>query len=205
MDLSKLPKLSDTKSQEAPTSPDQPPAGAPAVPQASPRPQAIEYGQYPAGNIGGDIWISLIVGILLCLLGGTFARFLIAKATHHHFDTGYTWPDNDPKGRGGQDVDYFDLETNPAWSDMGIFVFGVVLLFEAASKTMLVMKPGKAARVALMLALLLTIAGVGLNLIACVKLLQVGITPLLSGLAVAIGGWILFDEIYTLKRTRTSA
>ena len=39
-----------------------------------------------------------------------------------------------------------------------------------------------------------------LNITACVKMFGAGITPLLSGLAVAFGGWILIDEWATLKR-----
>jgi hypothetical protein len=65
----------------------------------------------------------------------------------------------------------------------------------------LLIKPGKAARSALMLAIGLTIAGVGLNIIACAKLFGDGTVPLLSGFAVAFGGWILADEWNTLKRT----
>jgi hypothetical protein len=85
---------------------------------------------------------------------------------------------------------------------MGIFLFGVVLLVEAAAKTFLVLKPGAFSRGFLMFAILLTFCGVLLNIYACFKLFDFGVTPLLSGLAVAFGGWILFDEWATWKAVR---
>jgi hypothetical protein len=194
MDVSKLPKLSDTKSQIPE------PATETPVPQA---PVSMNYASrpYQPAGVGADIWISLVVGILLCMLGGTFGKFCIAKLTHQPFHSNMFWPDNDPQGRGGQEVDYFDVQGSQAWSDMGIFLFGVILLFEAASKTALVLRPGKPARAVLMLATLLTVLGVLLNLIACFKLYSGGTIPLISGLAVAFGGWILSEEWNTLKRT----
>jgi hypothetical protein len=78
MDLSKLPKLSDTKSQVRPD------ADRPTPTEPSPQ-QVIIYRQPTAG---ADIWISLIIGIILCFLGGTFARYAIATLTHQPFHTG---------------------------------------------------------------------------------------------------------------------
>lgn len=196
MDLSKLPKLSDTKSQTPPPPP--PPTDAPPPPPARP----IDYGIAQPRGIGGDIWISLIIGILLCYLGGTFARFAIDKITHQPFHTTVNWTSG-PKA--GTEVDYFDLEGHTAWSDMGVFLFGLILLFEAAAKTVLLLSPGQPARIALMLAILLTLVAMLLNGIACALLFGDGITPLLSGFAVAFGGWILFDEWSTLKRTQPRA
>ena len=154
---------------------------------------------YQPPGIGADIWISLVIGILLCYLGGTFGRYAISRITHQPFHTGVNWTSG-PKD--GTEVDYFELEGFTAWSDMGVFLFGLILLFEAAAKTVLLLRPGKPARIALMLAILLTVLGVLLNMIACAKLFSAGITPMLSGFAVAFGGWILFDEWNTLKRTR---
>ncbi len=191
MDLSKLPKLSDTKSQAA-------------DPQAMPvDPLPLATARYPVeyrpANFGADIWISLVIGIILAFLGGTFARYAIATLTHQPFHTGVNWTDG-PKA--GSEVAYFELEGFTAWSDMGIFLFGLTLLFEAAAKTLLLLRPGKFSRLVLMGAVGLTFLAVILNIIACAKMFGVGITPLLSGLAVAFGGWILFDEWATLQRTK---
>jgi succinate-acetate transporter protein len=46
---------------------------------------------------------------------------------------------------------------------------------------------------------LLTLATVLLNLFVCYRLMSIQVTPLISGLAVAFGGWILFDEWRMLK------
>jgi cytochrome c oxidase subunit IV len=190
MDLSKLPKLSDTKSQ------------APAENPMPPAPQGINYQPYAnrQPSIGGDIWFSVVIGIVLMLLGGTFAKFAIAKMTHHPFHTNYTWPDDDPRGRGGQEVDYFDLQGYTAWTDMGIFLFGVTVVFEAAAKAFIVMKPGAMSRYLLMLAIVLTLLAIILNLIAAMKVYSLDVIPTFSALAIAFGGWILFDEWATLQR-----
>jgi hypothetical protein len=194
MDLSKLPKLSDTKSQTPP----------PVVPESVPesRSEPVDYAQnprYQPPGIGADIWISLCIGILLCYLGGTFGRFAVAKISHQAFHTGVNWTSG-PKD--GTEVDYFDLEGFTAWSDMGVFLFGLILLFDAGAKTIMVLRPGKPARFALMVAIGLTVLGILLNMVACAKMFSVGITPLLSGFAVAFGGWILIDHWGALKRAR---
>jgi hypothetical protein len=194
MDVSKLPKLSDTKSQT-------PSAETPGEPVAESRPAPVDYASNPRyqPGLGADIWISLCIGILLCYLGGTFGRFAMAKISHQPFHTGVNWTSG-PKD--GTEVDYFDLEGFTAWSDMGVFLFGLILLFDAGAKAVLVLRPGKPARAALMIAIALTVLGILLNMVACAKLFSVGITPLLSGFAVAFGGWILFDHWGTLKMMR---
>ena len=193
MDVSKLPKLSDTKGATADERPSPAPAeqASGAVPHWEPVPR-------PAG-VGVDVWISTIVGLLCLSIGLPFAKFCVAKLTHQPFPTGYTWPDDDPKGRAGQEVAYFDLESHTAWGDMGVFLFGLTLLFEAASKTAVVLRPGSVSRGLLVLAVGLTVVTVGLNLYACILLQSVQITPVMSGLAVALGGWVLYDEWQTLR------
>jgi hypothetical protein len=202
MDLSKLPKLSDTQSQVPPPTA---PAPVEALPANVSRTQAHAHQQqaipYRPPGIGGEIWISLIVGLILAYIGGNFAGFAKAKITHQAYHTGFTWDSDGPKGKKDDEIAYFDLPGYQAWSDMGIFLFGLILLFEAAAKTLLVLKPGKLARFVLMFAILLTLVGVLLNLFACMKMLSVQITPLISGLAVAFGGFVLFDEFATLQRT----
>ena len=204
MDLSKLPKLSDTQSQIPPA--EKAPAGAETNAEMSNFQTGVPNYQQPMSHrppgVGGEIWISLIVGLILAYMGGTFAKFAVAKITHQHYHSGYTWDSDGPKGNAGDEIAYFDLPGFTAWTDMGVFLFGLTLLFEAAAKTFLVLRPGAVSRLVLMLAVVLTFVAVILNVIACVKLLGVGITPLISGLAGAFGGWILFDEWATLIRTQ---
>lgn len=213
MDLSKLPKLSDTKAaaeaagvdpspEQAAmpvTTPGTTPGTTPVASVTPPMAYRAPTTAYPP-TLGADVWISTVIGLLFVFLGMTFARFAVATLTHHSFDTGVEWMDPDP--RAGQPVAYFELQGYTAWTDMGAFLFGLTLLLEAAGKSAVVLRPGTASRAVLAFAAVLTLASVGLNLCACGLLLHVGITPILSGLAVAFGGWILFDEVQTLSLTK---
>jgi hypothetical protein len=191
MDISKLPKLSDTQSQPPPPDALQ---GDRAPVASDPLPVLM----YRQPGLGVDIWISVIVGILLLMMGRDFGRYAVAKITHQPFHTGVLWEDDTPKA--GQEKDYFDLTGYTALSDMGIFLFGAMLLFEAAAKTVAVLlKTGPLAILSLSLALLLTLVATIINLYACIKLFDFGITPIISGLAVAFGGWILYDEWQTIS------
>jgi hypothetical protein len=200
MDLSKLPKLSDTRAAGGPVpgEPDRPMDPTPVEPLPAP----VAY-RHPATvgppGIGADIWISTIVGLLFLSLGFTFARFLGAKLAGHPFHTNINWQTGPLTG---QEVAYFDLEGYTAWMEMGVFLFGVTLLVEAVSKTAIALRPGIVTRTLLMLAMALTAVTIGLNLYACMLLQKIGLTPIMSGLAVAFGGWVLYDEYQTLKAYR---
>jgi hypothetical protein len=192
MDLSKLPKLSDTKSQ---TPAKTEPAPAPVQPVQQ---QQNMLARQP--GVGVDIWISLVIGILLLMMGRNFGQWAIATLKHEPFHTGYFWPDEAPYN--GREETYFELIGFTALSDMGIFLFGAMLLAEAGAKTLLVLKPGAIGRGALILAAFLTLGTTLLNIYACFKLFDFGVVPTLSALAVAFGGWILFDEWATLQRMK---
>ncbi len=199
MDVSKLPKLSDSRAAAGEADGETP---SPVTTSVSSAADSVGYRgpqtPMPPG-VGVDVWISTVLGVLFVFLGLTFGKFALAKLTHQPFHTGINWTDDNPKA--GQEVSYFELEGYTAWTEMGVFLFGLTLLFEAASKAAIALRPGRASRAVLGLALLLTLATVGLNLYACGLLMHVGITPILSGLAVAFGGWILYDEWQTLRRT----
>jgi hypothetical protein len=199
MDLSKLPKLSNTQNH-SPT-----PDIAPAEPQTAPSPaQATPYQPYRPGErrpgVGVDIWISLVIGLLLLMLGANFGKWAIATIRHQPFPTGFSWEDDTPKA--GQPKEYFDLAGYTALSEMGIFLFGAMLLAEAAAKFLLLVKPGKLAWAFLLFATLLTLVATLLNLYALYKTFMFGQPQIINGLALALGGWILFDEITTLQRTK---
>jgi hypothetical protein len=51
-----------------------------------------------------------------------------------------------------------------------------------------------------MLAIVLTLLAIILNLIAAMKVYSLDVIPTFSALAIAFGGWILFDEWATLQR-----
>lgn len=180
MDPSKLPKISNTP----PPGPENPPVEGPQL------------------TIGFDIWFNLMIGLLLIGLGFSFARFLAAQMTGQPFHTNVTWAQGP---HAGQEVAYFDLQGFTAWSDMGVFFFGLILLFEAAAKIIATLHPGPLSRSLLGLAMALTLLTTALNLYVCARLLSVGIIPLISGLAVAFGGWIIAEEWRVLKVLRSRA
>ena len=180
MDFSKLPKLSDTPSHTAND----------AQPVVDYSPQL-----HRPGRFSGDIWISLIMGIFFIYLGENFGRFAMATIVHQPFHTNVNWTSGPNEGA---EVPYLELEGFTAWSEMGMFLFGLTLLFEALAKTLIAIRSSNVSRLALMLAILLTLLAVVLNIIVCCKMFSIGITPLISVLAVAFGGWILFDEWATL-------
>lgn len=195
MDVSKLPRLSDSKAAE--------PAVASAVTgTVSDAPVPVGYGDPYTRRpleLGADVWISTVIGLLFVGLGLTFGKYAVSRLAHQPFSTGIEWTDG-PKA--GQPVGYFELSGHTAWSDAGAFFFGLTLLAEAATKAAVVLRPGRATRAGLGLAMGLTLVTVLLNLGVCGLMFNAGILPLLSGLAVAFGGWVLFDEWDTLRRTR---
>lgn len=181
MDLSKLPKMSHT-----PPPPPQQPA------DASPPPVRAAEVVVPDVGFAGTIWISLIIGVLLMALGWRFAGYLAARAAGRPFPTGVTWASG-PKA--GQAVEYFELEGFPAWTESGLFIFGVALILEAAALTVVHSRMGgkvAAVTVALVIALGATIY----NVVVAAKFMRAGIAPLTSGLAVAFGG---FSAMYLWK------
>ncbi len=85
---------------------------------------------------------------------------------------------------------------------MGIFLFGLVLLFDAATKATVALHPGKFSVLLLNVAIVLTAITVTINVYVCWMILQAGGMPTFSALAVAFGGWIFADEMRALRRMR---
>lgn len=210
MDISKLPKLSDTRSAT-----DAPPA-AEAVSEPTPVPaaeRAVERGPmrqrdsvpyrsaYDAGppGLGPEIWVSVVIGVIFVALGLGFAKWGVAKVAGRPFDTGVNWVTED--ARNGSPVPYFQLLGHTAWQEAGEFFFGLTLLVEAATKAAVVLRPGRGTRGLLMAAFALTGFTLLLNLAAAGLILVDGLIPVLSLLAVAFGGWVLSDVWRALAAT----
>ncbi len=147
-------------------------------------------GTMPDVGMGGEAWLSAIIGLVFIFLGRTFGAFLIAKLTGHAFHTEVLWPSGE---NAGSEVDYFSLQGFQAISDMGIFLFGVVLLLEALVLTVQSMS-GRRRPILLMAAVGVTFFTTVFNIYVVVKLMSVGVTPLVSLLAIAFGGYIGFIE-----------
>jgi hypothetical protein len=181
MDLSKLPKLSQT---DAP-----PPADAP--PPQQPLPVAPM-----SPGVGADVWFNTIVGLLVLYLGQAFINYLYCRMTGRTFDSGFTWPD-------GSDVPYFQVEGFKAISDGAVALFGIVVLIEAATKAWLGIA-GRVPRAMAWFAVAVAVVGTVANLIVVGKLLAGGFgLGIISALAVAYGGYIIFD-LLTIYRYRTA-
>lgn len=152
------------------------------------------------GTLGADVWVSVIIGLLMIFMGINFGKFLIARVSGQPYHTGVNWTEGPLANSANPEVAYFDLQGFTAWTDMGVFLFGLVLLLEAGARAMMAIRPGGASRLVLMAAIGLTFATVLLNGFVCFRLMSNQITPLISGLAVAFGGWILVDEWRMLRR-----
>lgn len=224
MDLSKLPKLSQTPAPPAQLS--TAPVGDDDVP-----PPAVATSAYtawcrechapnlpgsrfcagcggklktesesPLGvGMGAEVWISAALGLLFMLLGRSFGGWLLARVTGATYQTGFTWEPGTPLA--GQVVGYWDLEGLVALTDSAIFLFGLAMLLEAVALAT-VYSRFKAKRAVLVVAMLIALAATVHNLVVSVKLLGVGVTPLMSLFAVAFGGYILACEWRLFPETR---
>ena len=199
MDLSKLPRLSETDKHTPTPSPQ---TNEPAPVQAEYR-RPVEYAgpTIAERGPGGQVWISLVVGLLLIMFGWNFARFLIAKLTGQTFHTNVNWTSGP---LAGQEVSYLELQGYTAYSEAGMFLFGVALVLEAIMLALVRDNNGKS-RALVGAALCVTVLATALNIVVCVLLLNSGILPLMSGLAVAFGGYMAIYEWQMLREFLASS
>jgi hypothetical protein len=189
MDMSKLPRMSNTPAPPPPEQQDDSPAPAPK------KPNVPDYSQ-PEGArpISGLVWFNACVALLLIFMGRAFPSYAYSKMTGQPFHTGVTWQAGE---RVGTEVDYFDLQGHTAIADVGIFFFGVVILLEAA--VLIFLARGNAARALLRFTFVLTVLVTAWNFFVMVRLFQFGVLPALTLLAVAYGGYIAFEQKQFLK------
>ena len=196
MDLSKLPKLSKT-GESQPSSPVDANAPAEAAPQA-PNAIPVGYSRAAAPAIGADAWFNTIIGLLCLFLGRMFGAYLIARATGNPFHTGVEWQTGD---KAGQEVAYPDLDGHQMLVDAGIFLFGMAVLLEVVVKALIGLR-FRVSRAVVGIVLILAIATTVVNCVASYKLMSDGTAPLMSGLAAAFGGYIVFDAWRILADSR---
>jgi hypothetical protein len=176
MDLSKLPKLSQTP----PSATVEPP------PSASPD---IHHDE-PPERIGADVWLSAIIGLVFLLIGRRFAFYLFSMMTGAPFHTNVNWLSG-PKA--GQEVAYRELEGFVFYNESAMFLFGLTLLLEAIMLSAIHSRFAFT-RPLIILALLIAVLATGYNLIVALMLFSTGVLPLFSLLAVAFGGYIVMHE-----------
>jgi hypothetical protein len=229
MDLSKLPRLSKTEAgaNALPDATESPPA-APSPAQPAPattfcvrcaaplRPGAkfCDSCGAPAGvdyttpalrvdpdlGVGIEVWISAIIGIVLMLVGRSFASYLAATLTGQSFHTNVNWIEG-PKE--GQEVGYWELTGYTALSDSAIFLFGLTMVVE--SVVLAIMNTRFKAKSQLVAVALFFTALVTLyNALAALMLLTAGVAPYSSLLAVAFGGYIAVFEWRLLQQLRAA-
>jgi hypothetical protein len=180
MDVSKLPRLSNTDSPQTPPDSSTPEPSAPA-----PQPPPSRFD--PVG-IGAEVWFAVIIGLIFMAIGNAFAQYEIGKLTHHPYHTKVFWQEGPNEGA---EVLYPDLMGEQYYSDSGLFFFGLSLIIVAfaqvLSMTRLPMR-GLIGWGALGIAILAT----GYNIFVSAKLFSIGIIPVLSLLCVALGGYEVF-------------
>ena len=189
MDVSKLPRLSGEKQAT------QPDVGA-APPDAPPIREVIQHTAAPAPVVGAEVWFSIVIGIVFLALGWSFGRYLGATLTHQPFHTNVKWMEGPPHY--ASEVAYWDLEGGTAWSESAMFLFGAALIVDALCLAVSAKLPG-ARRGWIMLSLAIMLSAVIYNLMVCLKLFNLGITPLISLLAVAFGGYAVFYQWAILR------
>lgn len=190
MDLSKLPKMSQT-----PKPPDQTP-DPPGGPQDAPRP-VPDYQPLPLdAGVGGAVWISIALGAILMLLGRSFGGYLAAKLTGRAHSTGLIWGPGPKTGP----ITYWDLPGLQAWSDSALFLFGLAMVLEGLMLAALNSHLSNRVKItAAAGALALGMIATGYNLLVAFWLMGIGVTPLMSILAVAFGVYIVLYEWKLLR------
>ena len=182
MDLSKLPKLSDTRSQ-TPEGSAEPAATAPES-----QPLKIQPVQPPySGPMGlAETWISVGVGAFLLLFYPRFLQWASSRLFHTHFDE-FTNTDT------GAVVPY---QTLPEfWSDLGPTLLAIVLIVDGL--LLFSRRPGL-----ILVALFLTAISTAFNLVwVVVSYSKYGLAPI-SMLAVIFGGFILTTQWGSYQRLR---
>ncbi len=189
MDMSKLPRLSNTAENVPPSQPENsstlPPHDQP-IPARS-EPPYSEPAMTQGMLMGAEAWLSIVIGIILLLLTSRFLQFLAGKITHAEF----SWEFNDAAGN---PLAY--SQTVFFWNDLGLVIFALCLIFEGLVLGFL-RHPFW-----LKLGFALTLAAIALNLFTVAKSLPVVGFQFMPALAIAFGVYIGMHEWALLKAAR---
>ncbi len=135
------------------------------------------------------IWLNACLAVLLLFLGRSFGQYLLASATGREFHTHAEWATPD---KAGTEVGYFDLEGYAAFSDIGLFCLGIVVISDSLAAL-----PRR--RSALVLAIwrlifLLTLLVALWNVYVTIRLFQIDILPTLTLPATVYGAYLLAQQ-----------
>ncbi len=191
MDASKLPRLSNT---------DRPAAGDA---QETGQPRPVDYmPPEPTGFVAAQAWISGILGLLVLLYSWRFGAWLLTTLTGGTYNTGVGWGPpltaNDPPQ--GTPVGYWELMSfstlrapDVAWTEMGLFLFGLAMVVEAVMLVASVRASVGMRRLTLLAALGLAAAAAIVNVGVLIYLISIGLAlPILTFVAAAFAGYMAF-------------
>jgi hypothetical protein len=176
MDLSKLPRLSESDKQgPVPQAQEQP--VTPVIPEPVPA--------------GPEAWFSIVIGVILQLMSTRFWSFVFSKV----FGRSFTWTFSDTNGA---PITY--TQTVFFMGDLAMVLFGLVLIFEG------VVFLFSRNRMLVMIAFALTCAATGFNLVYLIQMMSKGYgLQIMSALAVAFGGYIAMTQWKMIAATRPVA
>jgi hypothetical protein len=191
MDISKLPRMSETSKHAPPPPPPPPPPTTTTTPQqpASPVVNAnqtqheprdgIPPARYAYDNIpssGAEAWISIAVGVILTLMAPRIWQYTLSQL----FGTSFTWTFSDAAGN---PLPY--TKSVFFWGDLAMALFAVVLVVEGVALGF------ARRRVLVAIALVLTVLTTLFNLGYIAWMMQGGYgLQIMSALAVAFGVYI---------------
>jgi hypothetical protein len=98
----------------------------------------------------------------------------------------------------GQEVGYWDLQGAVAWTEAGIFFFGLAMVLEGIALAVLASKRG-GKKLVLGVSLVVIVIATILNIVTATKVMGTGALPIMSVVAVAFGGYM---AIYQWKLLR---
>jgi hypothetical protein len=171
MDLSKLPKLSETDKHAPPPPSDEPPSSS--------RAPAADYAPPPAAS-GADVWFNIAIGIIIQLLNARFWSWVVSSITGSAFTWSFTDVDGSP-------IAY--SKTVFFFGDLAMVLFGLVLIFDGITLMM------SRRRGVLLAAFGLTCIATALNLFYLIGMMSKGYgLQLMSAIAIAFGGYIAMNQ-----------
>lgn len=154
------------------------------------------------GGLAIDIWISIIIGLLFLFLGWDYARYTGSRIFHTPYHTGIVWNEG-PKANQEVAVSELEPEKRAAFDQQmmtsgALLFFACSLLIDGLVRVLAWARvPGGRAFVAI--GLCITLFALCYNLYVCMRLLKAGVTPLLSLICVAFGGYIAFSQWMTFQ------
>jgi hypothetical protein len=180
MDLSKLPRLSETDKHS-------PQQQTPAHEAPLQRAEPMSYATPVAAPAGPEAWFSIVIGIIVQLMSTRFWSFVFSKL----FGSAFTWTFRDTNGT---PITY--TQSVFFMGDVAMVLFGLVLIVEG------IVFIFSRSRTLLMGAFILTCAATLLNLVFLVQMMSKGYgLQIMAALAVAFGGYIAMTQWRMLSST----